>query len=198
MSKFFVPGYTLRQFFYSVCCKIYFEQIKQIKMQGKDKKMLCEKCKNKKSTVFFTDSGGINHSLCAACASAHSSVAATNGTPEMLFLPESCINAAPHTPCELYFDISADKVCECCKTSYEEIKMSGQSGCPVCAADILLLISEKRRIPYQIRRKTDRHKEIVALREKLTRALACEDYEGAVQIRDKIRKLESQNKAKEK
>ena len=29
--------------------------------------MNCEKCKNKKATVFFADDGGSRHALCASC-----------------------------------------------------------------------------------------------------------------------------------
>ncbi len=156
--------------------------------------MLCEKCKNKKPTVFFTDTSGINHSLCAFCASSfnNSPSVSDNVETNVLFTPESCIIHKPMIPKNTWLVCDKDFVCEACNTTCEQMTSSGEFGCPVCAKAILeknMLCSNK--IPRRIRTEKERSRSLSELQRRLSEALSQENYEGAVSLRDQIRKLQS-------
>lgn len=156
--------------------------------------MLCEKCKNKKPTVFFTDTGGINHSLCAACASlftqASVSVSTAEPSPELIFIPKDCISSgtliSPHAP------TSDNITCEVCGMTYNDTSIYGKFFCPACAACIMKNeMPHKKRIPRKIRLLREKQQNIASLKKMLENSISREDYEKAASIRDKIRKLEA-------
>ncbi len=156
--------------------------------------MHCEKCKNKKPTVFFTDTGGINHSLCAFCASSFNNVSAvSDDTPtDVLFSPESCIIHKPILSSRISAFADKSFMCEVCKSTYDQISSSGEFGCPVCARSILETNSlSKNKMPRRIRTEKERSHNIRELQRKLDESLSREDYEGAVTLRDQIRKLQA-------
>ncbi len=156
--------------------------------------MLCEKCKNKKPTVFFTDTGGVNHSLCAFCASSfNSSPSVTeNPTTDVLFTPESCIIHKPMLTTHTTLFADKNFVCEACRTSSEQMMLSGEFGCPVCAKALLENSSlNTNKIPRRIRIEKERSRSISELQKRLGEALSQENYESAVSLRDQIRKLQS-------
>ena len=156
--------------------------------------MLCEKCKNKKPTVFFTDTGGINHSLCASCASTFNNISAVseNAPTDVLFSPESCIIHKSVIPNRTFAFSDKNFVCEACKSTYDQISLSGEFGCPVCAKSILYGSSSRsHRMPRKIRAEKERAQSISELKRRLDESLLHEDYEGAVTLRDQIRKLQA-------
>ena len=156
--------------------------------------MLCEKCKNKKPTVFFTDTGGTNHSLCASCASSFNNISTvSDDTPtDVLFSPESCIIHKPLLPVCISILKDKDFVCDVCKTTYNQIMSSGEFGCPICARSILESnFTLSRKMPRRIRSEKERSRNIRELQRRLDESLSREDYEGAVTLRDQIRKLQA-------
>ncbi len=155
--------------------------------------MLCEKCKNKKSTVFFTDTGGVNHSLCAFCASSFNSSPSVTENPatDILFTPESCIIHKPLLITNTILFADKTFVCEACRTSSEQIISSGEFGCPICAKALLESSSLiKSKVPRRIRIEKERSRSISELQKRLNEALSQENYEIAVSLRDQIRKLQ--------
>lgn len=156
--------------------------------------MLCEKCKNKKPTVFFTDTGGINHSLCAFCASSFNNVSAVSDDvpTDVLFSPESRIIHKPVLQSRISNFGDKGFICEACKSTYEQIISSGEFGCPVCARSILEKSSSSaHKMPRRIRTEKERARNIRDLQRRLDESLSREDYEGAVTLRDQIRKLQA-------
>ncbi len=156
--------------------------------------MLCEKCKNKKPTVFFTDTGGVNHSLCAFCASSFNSSPSVsdNTATDVLFSPESHIIHKPLISSQSSLFTDKNFVCEACRTSSEQMIASGEFGCPVCAKSILEESSLRaNKIPRRIRIEKERSRNISDLQRRLSEALSQENYEGAASLRDQIRKLQT-------
>ncbi len=156
--------------------------------------MLCEKCKNKKPTVFFTDTGGTNHSLCAYCASSfnNSPSVSENTETDVLFTPESCIIHKSIISSNPLLFSDKNFVCEACRTTSEQMALSGEFGCPVCAKALLeksTLCANK--IPRRIRTEKERTRSISELQRRLSEALSQENYEGAASLRDQIRKLQA-------
>lgn len=69
--------------------------------------------------------------------------------------------------------------------------MSGEFGCPVCAKILLEKSSfHTNKVPRRIRIEKERSRNICELQRKLNEALSQENYEGAVSLRDQIRKLQ--------
>ena len=156
--------------------------------------MLCEKCKNKKPTVFFTDTGGINHSLCAFCASSFnkSTSVSENTETDVLFSPESRIIHKPIISSNPWLFTDNNFVCEACRTTSEQMMLSGEFGCPVCAKVLLEKSSPcANKVPRRIRTEKERSRSISELQRRLSEALSQENYEGAVSLRDQIRKLQA-------
>ena len=148
-------------------------------------KMLCEKCKNKKPTVFFTDAGGVNHSLCAFCASTFNQASAVTQSeaPEIIFSPE-CI-AVSNLTLKLPTTADGEPLCDACR-------VSGEVRCIPCAQKILKRSTDnEKRMPRRVRAEQKTAQSIAELKGQLSEALAGEDYESAAGIRDRIRKLQA-------
>ncbi|MBE6547603.1 MAG: hypothetical protein E7667_01815 [Ruminococcaceae bacterium] len=157
--------------------------------------MLCEKCKNKTPTVFFTDTEGTNHSLCALCASAGSSVSASlsqnENSPKTIFSPALSIHSH-EKPFWYIPDCDRKSSCPSCKTPYSEMHETGMFGCPICAVKILLSRSDSAmRMPRRIRAEIDKAKSLDHLNQMLAQAIAVQDYEKAISVRDEIKSLEN-------
>lgn len=155
--------------------------------------MVCEKCKNKKPTVFFTDGGGANHSLCAACATLQGESTfeyLDDSAPELLFSPRSALCVRSLFSPMLSSAPTSDQVCGTCKRRYGDIASSGEFGCPECAG--LLCAPEcNPKMPRRISLADKRRRELNELRERLDGCVKREDYEAAAELRDRIRELEN-------
>lgn len=171
--------------------------------------MNCEKCKNKKATVFYADESGGRHSLCAACAASlgkiseydHSSHKKTL-TP---LIPSPTLNSLqpPEPPLPLYCpsnDSDIQSSCPYCATALDIIVSTGKAGCPECYtvfADNLLPASlnaetaHGARMPSSHRATIDRARSINDLKSRIRIAVETENYELAATLRDEIRRLES-------
>jgi len=172
--------------------------------------MNCERCKNKKATLFYADEGGVRHALCAACGASRDKL----GNISEVNRQEESI---PNLPCSLmihyekseiipYITLSKEQAalsCKGCGATAETITQTGEIGCPLCfevfekaLADSPLLrreaepIDTEARMPRSIRERINRETVITQLKQALKSALDCEDYESAAVIRDKIRELE--------
>lgn len=101
--------------------------------------MNCEKCKNKKATLFYADEGGRRHALCAACGASFNKLGKYEGytvTEEEAesYLPIPNLYGYPRTssPEPLYVRIEEDIKCPSCHASASEISDSGELKCPHC------------------------------------------------------------------
>lgn len=127
--------------------------------------MLCEKCKNKKPTVFFTDADGKNRSLCAACAAASPCAVSADGgniSCSISFLPRPSVSpCALPPPCPVIPDSESPEA---------HIRMPRRIRCELELAD-----------------------KLAELRSSLEYSIRHEEFEKAAQLRDKIKKLSCAN-----
>ena len=163
--------------------------------------MNCEKCKNKKATLFFADEDGGRHALCAACGKISGkmgSLIPTNEIEEphsvessLLFSRPSVILTAP--------DDGKRTVCRLCGLTADELIKSGELGCPECYSAFEGMLSPAvpsaessfgARMPSARRTKLERERILISLRGELRRAVDTENFELAASLRDKIRELE--------
>ena len=172
--------------------------------------MNCEKCKNKKATVFYADDGGGQHALCAPCAeelgriSRHSRAASSDVAPSIGFQPSCSIIG---TPSKEYGDIAvfssrregSDLKCPFCSTSLSAVERTGGVGCPECYGVFGELIFPQTltvetatgaRMPRRKKASIDRRRTVASLKMKIKLAIEAENYELAATIRDEIKKLE--------
>ena len=171
--------------------------------------MNCEKCKNKKATLFFADDGGGRHALCAVCGAGYGrSVNVTGGEhtdpphTEKKVLPDPTLTALCQLEGETFISSASDgksKVCRTCGISAEEVKDFGRLGCPECYStfcDLLLPTPpssdrpDGTRMPSARRIRLDRERMLIELRAELRRAVESESFELAAKLRDRIRELD--------
>ena len=171
--------------------------------------MNCEKCKNKKATVFYADETGGRHSLCSACAATLGKISnydpSITDTKGSSFLPcSSLLSLAPINVTNPLF-CSADTneeaaVCPSCSTSLVSLIAGGYAGCPECYTvfgDHIFPTalspenSRGARMPSSRRESIERIRSISELRSKIRLAVESENYELAASLRDEVRRLES-------
>ena len=168
--------------------------------------MNCEKCKNKRATLFFADEGGRRHALCAICGAAlGKSVSGEQAHEEKneIFIPEPTLTCLSKPNCLPPLTANADKtaVCRDCGTTLEEAILDGDVGCPECYRcfgnrlfPTMIPTSGRNtaRMPSARRARLDRERRLTELRVELRRAVDGECFELAATLRDKIRELEKQ------
>ncbi len=168
--------------------------------------MNCEKCKNKKATLFYADEDGTKHALCASCgaiqgrlASFSASSATTEG--DLVYIPDpTLLTLCPHN---LLFatGTSTDdkKACKGCGSTLSDLKVIGRLACPECYvafADILFpsprldVDSDLIKMPYVRRERLDKRHAINKAKAELKSAIDSENFELAATLRDKIKRLE--------
>ena len=169
--------------------------------------MNCEKCKQRKATLFFSDEGGRRHALCAACGAllgkAVTPSAITPADTGAKYVPATSLAtlARSDTLLTRVAHSSSATVCRGCGMTADEIASTGELGCPECYATFggaLLPASPSptsaysARMPSRRRARLDREKNLNELRVKLRRAIDSEDFELAATLRDNIKALEKQ------
>ncbi|MBQ8409635.1 MAG: UvrB/UvrC motif-containing protein [Clostridia bacterium] len=171
--------------------------------------MNCEKCKNKKATLFYADEGGGRHALCASCGALQGKLgnlrsAEESGEEKGGYLPELTLSSLlTAEEQESIFIIPEDPalICSNCKTAAANLAHSGRVGCPECYGvfEAFLFSDPKRdgqlpmaRMPRSRRRYMERRAAISELREQIAGAVAKENYELAATLRDKIKTLENE------
>ena len=170
--------------------------------------MNCEKCKNKKATVFYADDVGGRHSLCAPCAATLGKISEYDPTDSkksnVPFNPPPTLTALQMPSASLLFYCTANETehtsCPYCNTSLELVISTGKAGCPECYtvfSGTLLPTSltpenaSGARMPSSHRATIDRIRSINDLTSKIKIAIESENYELAATLRDEIRRLES-------
>ena len=170
--------------------------------------MNCEKCKNKKATVFYADDSGGRHSLCASCAAILGKISEYDPSiPDRqvsTFLPEPTVLSLTHNDVSHQLYCSADTneeaaVCPSCSTSLVSLVAGGYAGCPECYTVFcdhifpLALTPENAkgaRMPSSRRESIERIRSISELRSKIKLAVESENYELAASLRDEVKRLE--------
>jgi len=162
--------------------------------------MICDRCGKREASIYIRREGAGEFALCEICAR-EQGISAEDGrlhiSLEDLFSPPQ---DSPERP-------GYKTSCSSCGTRLEEVRTSGRIGCSDCFASFRteLLSYLKRRgrggayhgsAPrrFAVSKRPDKINQIVSdsmvdqeLEMKLKEALAAEDYERAVQIRDMLR-----------
>lgn len=159
--------------------------------------MKCEKCgQNEASMHFVTTENGITNEtyLCSDCAGDMGFAAWPYSIKDMFssLLP----------PQQTY-----RKACSHCGTSLADVKRSGYAGCPHCYTDLreemLPMIkaihgsvTHTGSVPKHREETSKKDTAAEQLRAKLKQAIEQERYEEAAQMRDQIRNMEANMKAR--
>lgn len=163
--------------------------------------MLCEKCgKNNATTHIRSVVNGVvtEKHLCGYCAANDASNIGHNNLAQML--------ASMFGDSQMLSGSVKQVRCECCGASFSDIAESGKVGCSKCYETFYnqLLPYLKRvhgstvhsgkipnRAPLTVRPKEDT---VESLRMELNRLVSEEKFEQAAVVRDKIKKLEEDDK----
>lgn len=174
--------------------------------------MNCEKCKNKKATVFYADDSGGQHALCAVCAHilgkiAHRPSSSDEDAVAPPFSPTSSLFSLKRTdydPLSVFYSSQNENnegKCPFCSTSLVSIKRSGRVGCPDCYSVFGEMLFPSvlnvenaigARMPRRRRIFIEQRRNIASLKKRLRAAVEVEDFELAATLRDEIRKLDIQ------
>ena len=170
------------------------------------KKMICEKCKTKKATLFYADDGGERHALCASCGDSLNKIGElcekaaplpTKYVPERTLFSfcESHASLIPY----IKHKVGGEAVCSACGGALEKMIDKGRFSCPTCYKCFEQYLAlpyryEKdaniSRMPSSIRADIDKQKALEALKADIRAAVEKENYELAASLRDKVKKLE--------
>lgn len=176
--------------------------------------MLCEKCKKKKATLYYSENiGGQRRSfhLCAEC----TSLMEASGELENLSIafphfdsPFSLWEEPIFTPSSASVNQTQpsetpERACPLCGIQFKEIAATGKMGCAKCydvfASRLTLLMrsvhgnnSHTGGSPLVYRKRADRLKKMAELRAGITAAVSVEAYEEAAKLRDELRQLETE------
>ena len=168
--------------------------------------MNCEKCKNKKATVFFADEGGGRHALCASCSAIQSKIASRNELPrdneeeKEAFMPRLTLASMTDTyyPALIIGDVASS--CKGCGMTAELAKSLGRMCCPECYSAFYEALFPAPasdaaavgiKMPYAIQQRANKEKILAELRIQLRSAVDSENFELAATVRDKIRSIEN-------
>ena len=171
--------------------------------------MNCEKCKNRKATLFYADEGGGRHALCSVCGANQNKLGSfpiSDTKKEELppqYIPSPVLLSLTASASTFSFlPVSDQKSVSCkgCGTNRDDVIKNGTLGCPDCYEaffDSLFpalptsAVSENARMPSTRRARLDRERTLRELKSSLRDAVSAEDFELAVILRDKIRNLEN-------
>jgi protein arginine kinase activator len=162
--------------------------------------IICKICGIRTAKIHFTEI--VNHNvvtmdLCLECAEERGVDVKQAGSYGLGDLVAGVFDSA--------VDAQSDKIglmrCPNCGFDYSEFKKIGRFGCSECyrafEAQLLVLLRQihgstqhKGKTPKQLGPKAMVRRELMELREQLSRAIEKEDYEQAAEIRDRIKELE--------
>lgn len=102
---------------------------------------------------------------------------------------------------------ASQQVCPNCQISFAEFRSTGRLGCPydyeIFRDELMPLLEnihdETRhsgKVPRRAPRNSQQQTTLIQLRNDLKRAVAAEDYEAAARIRDSIRAIEQEQRAR--
>lgn len=172
--------------------------------------MICDMCKKNEATVHITkivNGSKQDHNLCEKCAmkkgelnfGSHIDFVSPFSFQHILSGIMDYISTANET--QKSFDIS----CKNCGTTYNEFKEMGLLGCSECYQSFTSTLGPiiKRvqgnlehtgKIPEKAGKDIIHKKRVLKLKEDLQKAIASEEYEKAAEVRDMIKKLQSEEK----
>jgi len=168
-------------------------------------KMICQICGKREATFHFKEviNGEVKElHLCEVCAK-------EKGWDKPFFMPGFPLSNLIASLTDIEIPFPAEEVetvrCPICGLSYEDIKKRGKIGCSSCyqvfekyLTPLLERIQGKTyhsgKIPGKGRVKNKVSKRIYELRKELKEMIKKEEYERAAEIRDKIRRLEKNEK----
>ena len=176
----------------------------------KESKMNCEKCKNRKATLFYADEEGNRHALCATCGALQGKISTLRSAEEKVevkeqYLPDITLTALlrDDTTATLFQDTGEGSlICGGCKMAFKDVKASGRVGCPQCYLAFGELLfpdftpdspAPSGRMPLRRKKAIERQKSVADLRRQISSAIAEENYELAAALRDKVKRLETEN-----
>ena len=172
--------------------------------------MLCERCNKKKATVFYRESiGGQVRALrlCGECAEALEQAgeledvsAAVAGFTSPCFLSDESVFPFPF---HSLLKGGASCACPVCGATVGDIASAGKVGCGTCytvfESELAGTIRQTHggtehvgRSSAGYRARLEKTARLSELKKQLRDAVACEDYESAVGLRDAIRALEAE------
>ena len=162
---------------------------------------LCERCKKAKATFHLTNidrSGAkVERHLCDECASEEGLLQGTKATVNLNEILESFIAGSKAGAANL-----SDLVCDRCGISYVEFRNQDLLGCAndyeVFGEQIGRLLERTHdgathhvgKTPKSVGTVHKPQQDLRRLKRQLDEAVAAEDYERAVELRDRIRDLE--------
>lgn len=169
--------------------------------------MLCEKCKIKKASVFYTELDRTRHSLCNVCATAIKGGAidyiGIADSVENKYSPTSYLYELVHNESMMYYckeDVDASIFCGECKISVGDVLKRGYLNCPDCYSAFsgcpqtnfygdVEYQKTSAQMPRRYSQKLLREQRVLALRNNLREAIQAENYELAAQLRDEIKRM---------
>lgn len=170
--------------------------------------MLCEKCKIKKASVFYTELDRTRHSLCNVCASAIKGSArdyiGIGDSDDKKYSPTSYLYELVHNENLMYYckeDVEASIFCGECKISVGDVLKRGYLNCPECYSSFsdcqgtnyygdAEYLKASSQMPRRYSQKLLREQRVLTLRNNLKNAVEMENYELAAQIRDEIKRMD--------
>ncbi|MEK7450138.1 MAG: UvrB/UvrC motif-containing protein [Planctomycetota bacterium] len=163
--------------------------------------MLCESCQKKNATVHLTEI--VNHNiqkelhLCEECAQ-------KQGFPYKMQFSIAEVLGGLIEPLMGKLSKEMDQIkCSHCGITYADFKKKARFGCAedyeVFKEGVSVLLEKihgsawhRGKMPTQVSREFLQEKEIKELQRELERMVQAEEFEQAVEIRDKIKKLKEQ------
>lgn len=169
-------------------------------------RMNCEKCKNKKATLFYADEDGTKHALCASCGAIKGKLASFSAPSEVTegeptYIPEPTL--LDLSPYNLIYAADAredEVICKGCGAKLTDLKHLGGMACPECYfafCDVIfptLRTAEgSLKMPHARRERLDKRQAISEAKAELKRAIETESFELAATLRDRIKRLEGKS-----
>ena len=171
--------------------------------------MNCEKCKNRKATLFYADEGGGRHALCSVCGANQSKLGNfslsddpnEDKPPKFIPTPSFLSITARTSAFSIPPTSQSDTVlCKGCGSSRDEVVKNGVLGCPECYDAFVetffptlhaATLSDGAKMPSSRRARLDRERALTELKASLKSAISEENFELAAILRDKIKNLEN-------
>jgi protein arginine kinase activator len=164
--------------------------------------VMCKICGKRAAKIHYTEivnNNVVNMDLCLQCAEEKGIDVMEQGSFSLGDLAAGVFDSVTDTPSEKIGKVR----CPRCNYDYSDFKKVGRFGCPECyrafETQLLVLLRQvhggtqhKGKSPVQLGPKAIIRKELMELRDELTRAIEKEEYEDAAKIRDRIKELEDE------
>lgn len=162
--------------------------------------VLCKICGLRPAKIHYTEivnNAAVNLDMCLECAAERGIDVPKGGNLEMGDLAAGLIDTLVDSESEKLGKVH----CSFCGYAYSNFKQAGRFGCPDCydsfRAQVLPLLRQihgsvhhKGKSPQDGGPGADLKKELMHLKDDLSRAIELEEYERAAGIRDRIKELE--------